>query len=99
MTDKFGRPINRDKTSSNIKTSDVTKSYIRDNYIESEMEENINMRNQYYIKNLPNPIDLDDAVNKRYTNSNYLKITDFDNSSIVRNNTNTNFNNPILLLD
>ena len=53
MTDKFGRPINRDKTKSNIKTSDVRKSYIRDNYIESEMEENFNMRNQYYIKNLP----------------------------------------------
>ena len=44
MTDKFGRPINRDKTKNNIKTSDVTKSYIRDNYIESEIEENINMR-------------------------------------------------------
>ena len=42
--------INLD-TKTNIKTSDVTKSYIRDNYIESEMEENINMRNQYYIKN------------------------------------------------
>ena len=56
-----GRPINRD-TKTNIKTSDVTKSYIRDNYIESEMEENINMRNQYYIKNLPNPINSNDCV-------------------------------------
>ena len=27
------------------------------------------MKNQYYIKNLPNPIKLDDAVNKRYTDS------------------------------
>ena len=55
MTDKVGRPINRD-TENNIKTSDVTKSYIRDNYLiiwRSEIEENINMRNQYYIKNLP----------------------------------------------
>ena len=33
MTDKFGRPINRD-TKINIKTTDVTKSYIRPNYIE-----------------------------------------------------------------
>ena len=58
MTDKFGRPINRD-SKNNIKTSDVTKSYIRDNYIgKSEMEENINMKNKYYIKNLPNPIEL-----------------------------------------
>ena len=70
----------------------LQRSYIRNNYIESEMEEKINMRNQYYNKNLPNPIALDDAVNKRYANSNYLKITDYDNSIIVRNNTNTNFN-------
>ena len=90
MTDKFGRPINRD-SKNNIKTSDVTKSYIRDNYIESEMEENINMKNKYYIKNLPNPIDLDDGINKRYADSKYLKITDYDNESIVRNNTHTNF--------
>ena len=69
------------------------------NYIESETEENINMRNQYYIKNLPNPIDLDDAVNKRYTNSNYLKITDYDNSSIVRNNVQIQILIQILLLD
>ena len=48
---------------------------------------------KYYIKNLANPIDLDDAVNERFTNSHYLKITDYDNISIVRNNSNTIFNN------
>ena len=61
------------------------------------MEENINMRNQYYIKNLPNPINLDDGMNKRYADTNYLKITDYDNESIVRNNTHTNFNNNTLI--
>ena len=49
------------------------------------------MRNQYYINNLPSAVDLDDAISKRYGNSNYLKITDFDNNSIVRNNRNMNF--------
>ena len=91
MTDKFGRPINRD-SKSNIKTSEVTKSYIRDNYIESEMEENIDMKNKYYIKNLPNPIELDDGMNKRYADTNYLKISNYDNNSIVRNDRNMNFN-------
>ena len=61
------------------------------------MEENIIMRNQYYTKNLPNPIDLDDGVNKRYADSKYLKITDYDNDSMVRNNTHTIFNNNALL--
>ena len=64
MTDKFGRATNRDKVSSNIKSSDVTKSYIRSNYIESEIEENIDMKNQYRIKNHLTPIYLDDCVSK-----------------------------------
>ena len=81
MTDKFGRPINRD-TKNNIKTSDVTKSYIRDNYLESEIEEDFDFKNKYKIKNLPNPINLDDAMNKRYGDTNYLKITNYDNKSL-----------------
>ena len=102
MTDKFGRPINRD-TKNNIKTSDVTKNYIRDNYIESEMEENINMKNQYYIKNLPNPINLTDATNKKYVDDktiNFVTNDNFDNNSIVRTNKDNDFkNNKIINLD
>ena len=43
--------INRDKSKNNIKTSDVTKSYIRDNYLESEIEEDFDFKNKYKIKN------------------------------------------------
>ena len=39
------------------------------------------------------PIDLDNGMNKRYADTNYLKTVNYDNSSIVRNNVNTNFNN------
>ena len=56
------------------------------------MEEDINMKNQYYIKNLPTPIDLDDSISKRFVETNYLKISDFDANSIVRNDRNMNFN-------
>ena len=91
MTDKFGRPINRD-SKNNIKTSDVTKSYIRDNYLESEIEEDFDFKNKYKIKNLPNPINLDDALNKRYADTNFLKISNYDKNSIVRNDRNMNFN-------
>ena len=31
------------------------KTDLRANYIESDMEEDINMKNQFKIKNLPNP--------------------------------------------
>ena len=61
------------------------------------MEENIDMKNKYYIKNLSNPIELDDGINKRYADTNYLKISNYDNDSIVRNNTHTNLNNNTLL--
>ena len=42
MTDKFGTSLLIEiKLVVILKHSDVTKSYIRDNYIESEIEENI----------------------------------------------------------
>ena len=75
-----------DNISSNkIDTSSfVQKPYLRTNYIETDIEEDIDMKNKYYIKNLPNPINLDDGMNKRYADTNYLKIIDYDNISIVR---------------
>ena len=36
-------------------------------------------------------------MNKRYGDTNYLKISNYDNNSIVRNNTHTNFNNNTLI--
>ena len=46
------------------------------------MEEDIDMKNQFYIKNLPNPINSNDCVNKIYADTNYLKISNYDNNSI-----------------
>ena len=46
MTDKFGRAISGSSNS----TTGVTKSYVRANYIESSMEEDIDMKNQFKIK-------------------------------------------------
>ena len=82
---------NRDKSSNTNTSSSVSKSYIKANYIEEDMEEDIDMKNQYRIKNHPTPNNLDDCVSKRFTDSNYVKITDFDANSIVRNR-NMNFN-------
>ena len=57
-----------DNISSNkIDTSSfVQKPYLRTNYIESNIEENIDMKDQYKIINLPDPINSTDAVNKQY---------------------------------
>ena len=47
------------------------------------------MKDQYKILNLPNPSNSTDAVNKQYLDN---IVPQFDNKSIVRNDTNMNFN-------
>ena len=42
------------------------KSYIRSNYIEADIDHDIDLKNQYKIINLPNPINNKDAINKIY---------------------------------
>ena len=64
-------PINVFGNSSNnsenkIDTSPfVQKLYLRTNYIESYIEEDIDMKNQFKIKNLPHPISIRDACSKK----------------------------------
>ena len=91
MTDKFGRAISSTSTS----TSGVTKTYIRANYIESNLEEDIDMKNQFKILNLPNPTLLQDPATKYYVDNKTLDLvpnSEFDNTTIVRTNKNNNFN-------
>ena len=64
----------------------VQKPYLRTNYIESEIEENIDMKNQYRIKNLPDPISNREACSKRYVDNL------FNDSSIVKNNAHIDLN-------
>ena len=44
----------------------VQKSYKRTNYIESDKEEDIDLKNQYRIKNLPDPISIREPAPKHY---------------------------------
>ena len=65
----------------------IQKPYLRANYIESNIEEDIDLKNQYRIKNLPDPINLQDAGTKNYINNT------IDEVSLVRNNQDNDFNN------
>ena len=65
----------------------VQKPYLRTNYIESNIEEDIDLKNQYRIKNLPDPISITEACNKNYIDN------AIDKSSLVRNNKDNNFGN------
>lgn len=92
MTDKFGRAISSGSSNS---TTGITRSYVRANYIESNMEEDIDMKQQYKMKNLPTPTNEFDAVNKQYVDQksyDYVPISEYDNTTIVRTNKNNNFN-------
>ena len=64
----------------------VQKPYLRTNYIESNIEEDIDLKNQYRIKNLPDPISIREAASK-----NYVDIL-FNDPSIVKNNAHIDLN-------
>ena len=57
----------------------VQKPYLRHNYIESNIEEDIDLKGQYRIKNLPDPISIREAASKHYVDNL------FNDSSIVKN--------------
>ena len=59
---------------------------MRTNYIEANIEEDIDLKNQYRIKNLPNPITITEAVSKNYVDNL------FNDPSIVKNNAHIDLN-------
>ena len=65
----------------------VQKPYLRSNYIESNIEEDIDLKNQYRIKRLPDPISIREAASKNYVDKK------FNNPSIIKNTDHVDFNN------
>ena len=65
----------------------VRKPYLRTNYIEANIEEDINLKNQYRIKNLLDPINMREAASKNYVDNS------IDEVSLVRNNKDNDFYN------
>ncbi len=65
----------------------VQKPYLRSNYIESNIEEDIDLKNQFRIKNLPDPLSITEACNKNYVNNTITEL------SLVRNNKDNDFGN------
>ena len=61
---------NNSSSDDNGKKIDITlfvqKSYLRSNYIESNLEENFDLENQFRIKNSPDPISNREAASKSY---------------------------------
>ena len=64
----------------------VQKPYLRSNYIESNIEEDIDLKGQYRIKNLPDPISIRDPASKNYVDNL------FHDPSIIKNNAHIDLN-------
>ena len=57
----------------------VQKPYLRTNYIEANIEEDIDLKNQYRIKNIPDPISIREVASKNYVDNL------FNDPSVVKN--------------
>ena len=85
-------PINVFGNSSNISDNKidtsffVQKPYLRTNYIEANIEEDIDLKNQYRIKNIPDPISIGEAASKNYVDNK------FNDPSIIKNTAHVEFN-------
>ena len=64
----------------------VQKPYLRTNYTEANIEENTDLKNQYRIKNLPDPISTSEACSKYYVD------TLFSDPSILKNTSHIDLN-------
>ena len=82
----FGRSISNNSQNKIDTTLFVKKPYLRSNYIEANIEEDIDLKNQYSVINLSDPISIGEAASKKYVDNL------FNDSSIVKNDTHIDLN-------
>ena len=93
-TNVFGNSSNN--SDNKIDTSlFVQKPYLRTNYIESNIEEDIDLKTEYRIKNLPDPISIRETCSKNYADNLFNDPSIVKNTEHIdlndRNNTNARF--------
>ena len=59
---------------------------MRTNYIQSDVEEDIDLKKQFRIKNLPDPISIGEAVSKNYVDKKFNDPSIIKNTSLVDSN-------------
>ena len=68
----FGKSSSSHDNGNKIDTSlFVQKLYLRTIYLEANFEEGIDLKNQYRIKNLPDPISIREAASKNYIDNKF----------------------------
>ena len=61
----FGSSNSNNSDNKNDTRLFVQKPYLRKNYIESNIEEDLDLKDQFRIKNLPDPISIREAASKK----------------------------------
>ena len=61
----------------------VQKPYLRANYIEASIEEDIDLKNQFRIKNLPDPISIGEPVSKSYVDNKFNDPSTIKNTAHI----------------
>ena len=73
----------------------VQKPYLRTDYIEANIEEDIDLKNHYRIENLPDPISIREPASKNYVDNLFNNRSILKNTEHIdlndRNNTNARF--------
>ena len=82
----FGNSNSNDNGSKDDTSLFVQKPYLRTNYIEANIEEDIDLKGQFRIKNLPDPISIREAASKNYVDNL------FNDPSIVKNSEHIDLN-------
>ena len=86
-TDVFGNSSSSNINGNEIDTNlFVQKPYLLTNYMESIIEEDIDLNNYFRIKNLPDPISVREAASKSYVG------TLFNDCSILKNTVHLDLN-------
>ena len=82
----FGNSNSNDNGSKIDTSLFVQKPYLKHNYIEANIEEDIDLKNQFRIKNLPDPISIREPASKIYVDNL------FNDPSIIKNTAHVDFN-------
>ena len=61
----------------------VKKPFFRTNYIESNVEEDIELKNQYRTNNLPDPMSTREAASKNYVDNKFIDPSIIENTAHV----------------
>ena len=70
----FGNSNSNDNNNKVDTSRYVEKAYLRSNYIETDIDHDINLKHQYKIINIPEPISDKDGVNKMYIDNKIVDI-------------------------